>query len=57
MMEGWRKYYPPTNKTLQVVFDAAKFLEDPGMDKYATAMVKSVGDCAVFAFYYLLQLG
>ena len=33
------------------------FLEDLGMEKDATEMVKAVGDCAVIAFYYLLQVG
>ena len=28
-----------------------------GMEKYATEMVKAVGDCAVIALYYLLRVG
>ena len=27
------------------------------MEKDATEMVKSVGDCAIIAFYYLLRVG
>ena len=40
-----------------MVIDAPEFLEELGMDKYATEVVKAVGDCAVIAFYYLLRVG
>ena len=36
--------------------DVTEFLAELGMEKYATEMVKAVGDCAVIAFYYLLQV-
>ena len=54
MMEGWRKEYPPTNKKLPVVIDAPEVLAELGMEKYATEMVKAVGDCTIIVFYYLL---
>ena len=57
MMEGWRKEDPPTKKKLPVVIDVPEFLADMGMEKYATEMVKAVGDCAIITFYYLLQVG
>ena len=56
-MEGWRKEDPPTKKKLPVGIDAPEFLEELGMDKYATEVVKAVGDCAVITFYYLLRVG
>ena len=57
MMEGWREEDPTTKKKLPVVIDVTEFLEDLGMKKDATEMLKAVGDCAIIAFYYLLQLG
>ena len=57
MMEGWRKEDPPTKKKLPVGIDVPEFLADLGMKKYSTEMVKAVGDCAIIAFYYLLQVG
>ena len=56
-MEGWRKEDPPTKKQIPVGIDVTEFLEELGMEKDATGMVKSVGDCAVIAFYYLLRVG
>ena len=37
--------------------DVTEFLAELGMEKYATEMVKAVGDCAVIAFYFFLQVG
>ena len=37
--------------------DVLEVLAELGMGKYATEMVKAVGNCAIFAFYYLLQVG
>ena len=54
IMEGWRKEDPPTKKKLPVGIDVPYFLSELGMGKYATEMVKAVGDCAIIAFYYLL---
>ena len=54
MMEVWRKEDPPTKKKLPVGINVPEFLSELGMEKYATEMVKFVGDCAVIAFYYLL---
>ena len=56
-MEGWRKEDPRTKDKLPVVIFVPEFLVELGMNKYATEMVKAVGDCAVIAFYYLLQIG
>ena len=56
MMEGWRKYDPPTNKKLPVVIDALEFLAELGIEKDATGMINAVGDCTVIAFYYLLRV-
>ena len=57
MIEGWRKEDPPTKKKIPVRIDVPEFLEELGMEKDATEMVKVVGDCAVIAFYYLLRVG
>ena len=57
MMEVWRKKDTPTKKKLPVGIDVTEFLEELGMEKYATEMVRTVGDCAVIKFYYLLQVG
>ena len=40
-----------------MVIDVPSFLADLGMAKDATKMVKAISDCAVIAFYYLLQVG
>ena len=37
--------------------DVPEFLVDLGMEKYATEVVKAVGDCAVIELYYLLRVG
>ena len=57
MMEGWLKEDPPTKKKLPVGIYVPEFLADLGIEKYATEMVKAVGDCAIIAFYYLLRVG
>ena len=57
MMEGWRKEDPPTKNKLPLGIDVPEFLAELGMKKYATEMVKAVGDCVVIAFYYLLPVG
>ena len=57
MMEGWRKEDPPTKKKIPMGIDLPEFLAELRMEKDATEMVKAVGDCAVTAFYYLLQVG
>ena len=57
MMEGWRKEDPPNKKKLPVGIDVPYVLADLGMGKYATEMVKEVGDCKIIAFYYLLRVG
>ena len=44
MMDGWRKEDTPTKKTLPLVIDVLDFLAELGMEKYATVMVKAVGD-------------
>ena len=56
MMEGWRKEDPPTKKKFPVGIDVPAFLAELGMEKDATEMVKAVGDCAIIAFYCLLQV-
>ena len=48
-MEGWIKEDPPTKKKMPVGIDVPDFLEVLGMAKYATEVVKSVGDYAVIA--------
>ena len=57
MMEGWKKEDPPTKIEFPVGIDVPEFLAESGMEKYSTEMVKAVGDCAIIAFYYLLQVG
>ena len=57
MMERCRKEDPPTKKKLPVGIDVPEFLAELGMKKYASEMVKAVGDCAVITFYSLLQVG
>ena len=37
--------------------DIPEFLAGLGMEKYATEMVKAVGDCKIIALYYLLRVG
>ena len=56
-MEGWRKEDPPTKKKMSVGIYIPEFLAELGMEKYATEMVKAVGDCAVIGFYSLLRVG
>ena len=56
MVEEWRKLNPPTKKKLPVGIDIPELLAELGMEKYATEMVKAVGDCAIISFYYLLQV-
>ena len=56
-MEGWRKEDLPTKKKLPAGIDVPEFLAELGIEKYATEMVKAVGDCAITAFYYLLRVG
>ena len=57
MMEGWTKEDPLTKKKLPVGIYVPEFLEEMGMEKYATEMVKEVGGCAVIEFHYLLRVG
>ena len=57
MMEGWRKEDPPTKKKFPVVIDVPEFLEELGMAKYATDVVKAFGDYALITLYYLLRVG
>ena len=57
MMEGWRKEDPPTKKNDQWELMYQNVLEELGMEKYVNEMLKSVGDCAIIAFYYLLRVG
>ena len=57
MMEAWRKVDPPTKKKSPVGIDVPEFLAELGMEKYATEMVKAVGDCTIIAFYYLMRVG
>ena len=54
MMEGRRKEDPPTKKKLPVGIYVPSFLAELLMSKYATEMVKVVGDCTAIAFYYFL---
>ena len=56
-MEGRRKEDLPTKKKLPVGIDVPDFLEELGVSKDATEVVKSVGYCTVIAFYYFLQVG
>ena len=57
MMEGWRKEDPLPKKKMPVGIDVPEFLAELGMGKYATEMVKAVGDFSVIGFYYLLRVG
>ena len=36
--------------------DVPDILEELGIEKDATEMLKAVGDCAIISFYYLLQV-
>ena len=56
-MEGWRKEDPPTKKNDQWELMYQNVLEELGMEKDANEMLKSVGDCAIIAFYHLLRVG
>ena len=55
-MKGLRKEDPHTQKKLPVGIDVPECLAELGMEKYATEMIQAVGDCAITAFYYLLQV-
>ena len=57
MMEGWKKEDPSAKKTISVGIDVPAFLEELGMEKDVTKMLKSVGNCAIITFYYLLRVG
>ena len=37
--------------------DVPYVLEELGMEKDTTKMVKAVGDCTVIAFYYFMRVG
>ena len=57
MLNGRREKYPPAKKKLTVRIDIPEFLEELGMDKDATELVKEVSDLTSVAFYYLLRVG
>ena len=57
MMEVWRKEDPPTKNKFPVRIDVPEILEDLGMAKDATEVLKAVGECALIVFYYLLRVG
>ena len=56
-MEGRRKEDPSTKNKLPVGIDVPEFLAELGMEEDATEMVKTVGDCAIISFHYLLRVG
>ena len=57
MMEGSRNKDPPTKNKIPLGIDVPEFLADLRMAKDATEVVKTVGDYALIAFYYLLHVG
>ena len=52
---GGRRIHPPRKK-ISVGIDAPNVLAGLGMEKYATEMVKAVGNCARIEFYCLLRV-
>ena len=56
-MVGWRKEYQPTKNKFPLGIDIPAFLDNLGMAKYATELVKVVGDYTLISFYYLIQVG
>lgn len=57
MLDGWRKYDPPTSKKLPVEADVPEYLCKLGTAPHASALESAVGDLIVIAFYYLLRVG
>ena len=57
IMEGWRKHDPPVQKKLPVEADVPEFLAKAALSPAATEKMKALGDWALIAFYYLLQIG
>ena len=56
LLDGYRKADPPTHKILPVEADVPEFLARIGGGSGAEQQ-KAVGDHALIAYYYLLQIG
>ncbi len=57
MLNGYSKLDPPTQKMLPVELDIPKLLVEMGYGKSGMMHSKAIGDLALIAFYYLLQIG
>jgi hypothetical protein len=57
MLEGYSKVDPPTRKMLTVEVDVPELLVEIRYGKEGTIHTQAIGDLALIAFYYLLQIG
>ncbi len=57
MLNGWKKFDPPTLKMLPVEVDIPEYIASLGSLKGATLLDMAIGDLALIAFYYLLHVG
>ncbi len=57
MLNGYSKLDPPTRNMLPVEADVPNLLEEMGCGKGGSTHTQAIGDLAMIAFYYLLQIG
>ncbi len=57
MLDGYSKQDPPTQKMILVEVDVPALLVEMGYGKGSTTHANAIGDLALIAFYYLLQIG
>ncbi len=57
MLNGWKKFDPPTQKMLPVEVDVPEYMASLGALPGATPLDTAMGDLALIAFYYLLRIG
>jgi hypothetical protein len=57
MLNGYSKSDPPIRKMLPVKADVPNLLVEMGYGKEGSTHTQAIGDLAMIAFYYLLQIG
>jgi hypothetical protein len=57
MLDGFRKFDPPTTKQLPVEADVQEFLVQLGLSPEARELDWAIDDLTMIAFYYLLRIG
>ena len=56
-LEGWSKDDPATVKKLPVEADVPEWVANLSLEKGAIEQMQVIGDCMLFAFYFLLRIG